>query len=500
MQNGVWVMGSDGFENTRPVVKIEVSVNPVATSIVSYPAVSLACYPGPAMNLVDDIVTVSNNESLLIPIYANDSGIGNDFTKTVPSQSEKGGSIVVNPDRTITYTPAFGFAGADTFTYQVCNSMSPPVCMTATVTISVTGISLIEDDDHDGILNYAEDLNGDGNPANDDSDGDGIPNYLDPDDDNDSVLTKNEAYKGNVDPTKEDTDGDGIPDYLDIDDDNDTVLTKNEAYNGNTDPMKQDSDGDGIPDYLDVDDDDDGILTKNEDINNDINPMNDDLDGDKIPNYLDWDDDGDGIPTRRELLDLNGNGIPDYLEVGSLFPPLAIDDEVETGIDAPVSFFPLDNDSLSFDKGSLEIITHPDHGTVTYNPNTGEMTYTPDPDYTGIQEIVYEVCNSLGECDQGTIIVTVVDIIDPPQIVTPNDDGTNDTWIVNGLVHYPDNKVSIFNRWGNLVFEKVGYINEWDGTSNQKKIGNSPLPVGTYYYIITYGTNLHKTGYVVLDR
>lgn len=66
------------------------------------------------------------------------------------------------------------------------------------------------DHDNDGILSINEDRDGDGNVKNDDTDLDGIPNYLDTDDDGDGILTKNESLT-------EDTDGDGIPNYLDKD-------------------------------------------------------------------------------------------------------------------------------------------------------------------------------------------------------------------------------------------------------------------------------------------
>ncbi|WP_083476315.1 gliding motility-associated C-terminal domain-containing protein [Lacinutrix mariniflava] len=107
-----------------------------------------------------------------------------------------------------------------------------------------------------------------------DTDGDGVPNWLDSDDDNDGVDTINEDYAdvdvsdgevdptGNDDPTDNDTDGDGTPDYLDDDDDNDGILTIHENADPNGDGVgfgddAFDSDGDGLPDYLEVDN---GIL------------------------------------------------------------------------------------------------------------------------------------------------------------------------------------------------------------------------------------------------
>ena len=100
------------------------------------------------------------------------------------------------------------------------------------------------DDDADGVKNSLEDCNGDGDCSNDDTDGDGIPNWRDPDDDGDGVPTAVELQYG-------DTDGDGIPNYLDDDDDNDGVLTRDEDYDHDGDPTNDDRNGDGNPDYLD---------------------------------------------------------------------------------------------------------------------------------------------------------------------------------------------------------------------------------------------------------
>ena len=70
------------------------------------------------------------------------------------------------------------------------------------------------DHDADGILSFNEDVDGDGNPFNDDTDGDGIANFADIDDDGDGVFTINE-YDTDGDGIPDDTDNDGIPDYLD---------------------------------------------------------------------------------------------------------------------------------------------------------------------------------------------------------------------------------------------------------------------------------------------
>lgn len=66
--------------------------------------------------------------------------------------------------------------------------------------------------------------------------------------------------------------------------------------------------------------------------------------------------------------------------------------------------------------------------------------------------------------------------------ITPNNDGANDTWIIENIEQFQFNEVWIFNRVGNEVFHVEGYQNDWDATFNGKD-----LPEATYYYIIDLG-------------
>ena len=72
------------------------------------------------------------------------------------------------------------------------------------------------DHDNDTVLTIIEDVDGDRDFENDDTDSDNIPNYRDDDDDGDGILTKDE-YDKDGDGVADDTDGDGTPDYLDAD-------------------------------------------------------------------------------------------------------------------------------------------------------------------------------------------------------------------------------------------------------------------------------------------
>ncbi len=115
------------------------------------------------------------------------------------------------------------------------------------------GAVVIADADNDGVVNNDEDVDGDGDVLNDDTDEDLIPNYVDIDDDGDRVRTIDEDVDGDGNPMNDDTDNDGTANYLDDDDDGDGKKTIDEDANNNGDPTDDDTDGDGIPNYLDAD-------------------------------------------------------------------------------------------------------------------------------------------------------------------------------------------------------------------------------------------------------
>ncbi len=82
---------------------------------------------------------------------------------------------------------------------------------------------------------------------------------------------------------------------------------------------------------------------------------------------------------------------------------------------------------------------------------------------------------------------------------SPNEDGINEEWIIENIEHYPENRVKIFNRWGDEVRSFEGYDNEekvWDGTSSNGR----ELPAGTYYYVIESGEGLTEKGYVQITK
>ena len=81
--------------------------------------------------------------------------------------------------------------------------------------------------------------------------------------------------------------------------------------------------------------------------------------------------------------------------------------------------------------------------------------------------------------------------------MTPNGDGANDVFYIENIDTFPNNYLTIYNRWGKVVFETRSYNNDWEGTYN-----GQPLPVGTYYYYMELNDpdNRSHSGHITILR
>jgi len=81
--------------------------------------------------------------------------------------------------------------------------------------------------------------------------------------------------------------------------------------------------------------------------------------------------------------------------------------------------------------------------------------------------------------------------VSAPNIFTPNGDGSNDFLHFNYLEFVPDNHLTVYNRWGNIIYETDGYQNSWsaDGISD-----------GTYYFILELNGQESLSGNVQILR
>jgi gliding motility-associated-like protein len=131
--------------------------------------------------------------------------------------------------------------------------------------------------------------------------------------------------------------------------------------------------------------------------------------------------------------------------------------------------------------------------TTLINPSKDTLRTMFSPPNTG-GEFVYKIQVATGHgthfcSSENTIKIRVFPAVRVPNAFSPNDDGKNDTWQIDGIEAYPNAKVSVFNRWGNKIFTAHPYNgqNGWDGRENGAEVA-----YGTYYYIIDLGENTAK--------
>ncbi|MFD2872222.1 gliding motility-associated C-terminal domain-containing protein [Mucilaginibacter ximonensis] len=79
-------------------------------------------------------------------------------------------------------------------------------------------------------------------------------------------------------------------------------------------------------------------------------------------------------------------------------------------------------------------------------------------------------------------VVENTGVLSIPNTFTPNNDGVNDTWVIKNITSYPENTVTVFNRYGQQVFFSKGYSLPWDG-----RYLNKNIPDGVYFYVIKTG-------------
>lgn len=87
---------------------------------------------------------------------------------------------------------------------------------------------------------------------------------------------------------------------------------------------------------------------------------------------------------------------------------------------------------------------------------------------------------------------------------SPNDDGKNDLFVIEGINSFPNNEFKVYSRWGNIIYEAKPYKNKWDGSSTKNVLIGSggELPPGVYFYILELNNDEQRveTGWLYLNR
>ncbi|MCX2742384.1 cadherin domain-containing protein [Mangrovivirga sp. M17] len=170
------------------------------------------------------------------------------------------------------------------------------------------------------------------------------------------------------------------------------------------------------------------------------------------------------------VMDSDEDGIPDHIEIG---------EDINNPLDSDEDGTP---DYLSTDSDGDDIPDSEEAGSDPCNPadfnNNGILDYREE-------EIVIKP-------------------LKPTKGFSPNGDGNNDFWTIEGIGEFPQNRVEIYNRWGNLIYQATGYDNfnvRWEGQNTELNLGGEGAPDGTYFYFLYIeGSSKPLQGFLVLKR
>lgn len=142
---------------------------------------------------------------------------------------------------------------------------------------------------------------------------------------------------------------------------------------------------------------------------------------------------------------------------------------------------------------------HPDYSYYWYiypNPstisNSSSVTYT-SPETEGTYTVTVYVADS---CEYSRADFELIKVLPPctvmiPNVITPNGDNANEFFKIKNIEHHPNTSLTIFDRWGNKIYENNNYNNEWkaDGVAD-----------GTYFYIVDVPEDKKYSGFITVFK
>ncbi|WKW45969.1 Ig-like domain-containing protein [Myroides sp. JBRI-B21084] len=388
----------------------------------------------------NDTATTPEGQPVTIDVKANDFDPNGDAFEIDPTSITQpaNGTVTVNPDGTITYTPNPGFEGTDTFTYTVCDDATPtPACDTATVSVNVVPANNTNE-------TYANDdaYNGDqyqpitGNVLDNDTDPDVTGNdqfvtgYTQPAHGTVTIdpitgeftYTPTDEYTGPLSFTYTICDN-GTPQacdiatvYLTINPANETLAVndinntyENTPVSGSVSTNDSDPQGHTQTVTPSTTTTAEGTLVLNANGTYTFTPAAG-FTGTFVHTYTVCDS---GTPQACDTATLTIEVMPDPSDPTSPNDVVANNDTATTPEGQPVTIdvkandFDPNGDAFEIDPTS---ITQPANGTVTVNPD-GTITYTPNPGFEGTDTFTYTVCDDATPtpaCDTATVSVNVV--------------------------------------------------------------------------------------------
>jgi large repetitive protein len=377
---------------------------------------------------VNDNATTNEDQPVTIGVLGNDSDVDGDAL-TVTAATSPNGTVVINPDGTITFTPNANFNGPTTITYTISDGNGGTA--TATVNMTVNAVNDVPvanpstaataEDTPVNVPVLANDTDLDGNPltvtaAN-------APNgtvVINPD--GSVTYTPNPNFNGTDTITYTISDGQGGFSTSTV---TVTVGAVNDAPTATPIAAQNDNDSDvvNVPvagNFSDLDGDTLSFSAVGLPAGLTIDPATGVISGTINPAASQGGPNADGnYSVTVTAIDGNGGTVAQTFSwTVANPPPVATNDNATTNEDAPVNVPVLSNDSDP-DVDPLTVIsaTAP-NGSVVINAN-GTVTYTPDANFNGTDTITYTISDGNGGTSTATVTVTVNAVNDAPVVDTP---------------------------------------------------------------------------------
>ncbi|MBL7850136.1 MAG: VCBS repeat-containing protein [Cyclobacteriaceae bacterium] len=184
--------------------------------------------------------------------------------------------------------------------------------------------------------------------------------------------------------------------------------------------------------------------------------------------------------------------------------PTPVTTTVQSTVTVNISSISSDLDN-NIDLSTLKVITQPyPSGAMAFiNANFELVVDYSTVIFAGTDQLTVELCDVAGACVQEVITIEVAGDITVYNALSPNGDGKNDVLYIQYIDALPDtqqNRLTILNRWGSVVFEANNYDNNTNVFRGLSSSG-SELPSGTYYYVLEFSSGAPKrTGFISLRR
>ncbi|MDQ3192300.1 MAG: gliding motility-associated C-terminal domain-containing protein [Bacteroidota bacterium] len=181
----------------------------------------------------------------------------------------------------------------------------------------------------------------------------------------------------------------------------------------------------------------------------------------------------------------------------TIYKEVIIEEPEILAVDLTASLF-TNNNNISIPNGNDGYIrVEMQGGALPYSYQWSSGQITADINNLTAGEYTVNITDANGCTTTASVILIEPMVLEMPTGFSPNNSGRNDSFVVRGLEEFPNNNFTVFNRWGNEVYHRENYNNEWNGTNNKGEV----LPTGTYFVllIIDNGDKILK-GFVDLRK